>query len=1438
MKSAAGICLGASSISIVRAIADEQNHIKVSEVLTLPHYGDPQNALRRSLSKVAQRGDSIVVTGRKLRNLIESVSISEPEATELALAELYGDKKFSAVASLGGETFIVYNLDSQGKISSVTAKNQCASGTGEFFMQQIKRMDLSLEEALNAAEGETPYRVSGRCSVFCKSDCTHALNKGVAKGQVASGLASMIADKIEELLEKTQKRNILLIGGVTRNRIVMDNLQLRYKNLIIPEQAAYFEAFGAAVYAVKNGGTTYDNPETLISERKSSFIFHKPLSEYGHLVEFKSETYRKPAPGERTILGLDIGSTTTKAAIVALSDDAVLASTYLYTNGDPIHAARECYRKLYEEVGDTVGIIALGTTGSGRHIAGLHALTDEVINEIVAHATAAVHYDPEVDTIFEIGGQDAKYTYIVNKTPADYAMNEACSAGTGSFIEESAYESLGIKVTDIEPIAMSGSTPPNFSDQCAAFISSDIKTALQEGLAKEDVVAGLVYSICMNYVNRVKGARPVGKKIFMQGGVCYNKAVPIAMAGLTGMNIIVPPEPGLMGALGVALSVKEKIALGLTTATSYSLKELSERQVNYKKSFVCAGGAEKCDLKCSINMIELDGKNYPFGGACNKYYSYRNKPDFNVGTLDYVKVRNELLFGKYSPKKDLPADAKVIGINKSFHTHTAFPLFYNFFTELGFKVILSERIHDSGLERELTSFCYPAQLSMGLFADLIEKKPDYYFLPTILEMYVEDAEYHRLDFNCTCVFVSGETFFIKQAYKDLLDMKKVLDPKFNFAYGFGSQYAAFSDLAKRMGISDEAAISEAHTRAVAMQNRFQEELYEIGAQALKKLEKNPNQFAVVLIGRTYNSFADEANKNIPRKFASHGVTLLPYDMFDFRSKTIEDNMYWEGGKKILKVAKVVKEHPQLFAAYISNFSCGPDSMILTTFRGIMGRKPSLTLELDSHSADAGINTRIEAAIDIIKNYRKINSGAKEKSAPEFKPATIEVGAEKSYFIKSNGERIPLNDPSVEILIPSMGDLAAVIFAAALRSLGFNSKPIRQADGETLKYGRANASGKECLPLLLLVGGLVDYLENERAEGKNVVLFNVQGAGNCRLGQYPVFIRDMIRKKKLENVTQMVLMNEDGFAGFGGKFAMRGIQAIMISDVMDDVRSAVLAHSADPDTAIDVFDREYARVVRAMESDPERIYDALERFSENLRRDIPPAKPIGEAKYIALCGEIYVRRDGFSHKWLNKYFAKRGFILKDAYISEWILYVDYLLKIDLLEPEKSLRKKLERNIRNFFMRQAEKKIKRILEKSGYYKFVKTDVEAIMNHSKHILPLDYKGEPGITLGTALGESLEKYCGIINLGPFGCMPTRLTEAITQPEMTVAGKIAAKKTINPHYSLNGVFAPETTIPFLTIETDGNVFPQVIEAKLETFTLQAERTAELMRLHKEAERD
>ncbi|MFP4199564.1 MAG: acyl-CoA dehydratase activase, partial [Halanaerobium sp.] len=642
-----GICMGASNIKIVKTTRNSDN-LKVLDHNSLPHQGNAAKTLKEVLAGFnLEADDNFAVTGRKFKEFVDFPSISEPEATELAYQAIKNNyPAVEAIVSAGGETFMVYELDENGSIADVHSGNKCASGTGEFFLQQLKRMNISLEEAMQSAQTDNPYQLSGRCSVFCKSDCTHALNKGQEKGKIVAGLCRMMADKIMELLSNFKAESIMVVGGSSKNKVMLDFLKQKLPQVVVPAEADYFEALGTALWA-ENHGQKFPAGE-IYSRDKSSFEFLDPLENYRDQVTFRKLERGNVEQNDSCLLGIDVGSTTTKAVIMRQKDEALLASVYLRTGGDPVGAAKECYTKLLNKIGDReIEIIGLGVTGSGRQIVGLHALTESIHNEIMAHARAAVYFDSEVETIFEIGGQDAKYTYLINEVPTDYAMNEACSAGTGSFLEEAAAESFNIEVEDIEEIAMRGENPPNFNDQCSAFISSDIKSAIQEGLKVEDICAGLVYSICLNYTNRVKGNRAVGEKIFMQGGVCYNKAVPIAMAALTGKEIIVPPEPGLMGAYGEALLVKQNLSLGLTEEKSFKLKELAEREIKYHKSFICQGGEEDCDRRCEINLMEIKGKKYPFGGACNKYVNLAQDLNYDVKNLDYVRKREKMVYEKF-----------------------------------------------------------------------------------------------------------------------------------------------------------------------------------------------------------------------------------------------------------------------------------------------------------------------------------------------------------------------------------------------------------------------------------------------------------------------------------------------------------------------------------------------------------------------------------------------------------------------------------------------------------------------------------------------------------------------------------------------------------------------------------------------------------------------
>ena len=1433
-----GICLGASTVTAVGLESNENTAATITHRHIHAHDGNPRQALMAALEILSPSDfDRIAVTGRKFRHFVNLTTISEPEAVELAYGRVRPPQRHCpAVVSAGGETFMVYVLDPQGRIGNVITGNKCASGTGEFFLQQLRRMNVSLNEAARWAADETPHPVSGRCSVFCKSDCTHATNKGVPKSQVTAGLCKMMADKILELLKRVDRRDIMVVGGTTANRMMIDRLKRAIPGLVVPAEAACFEALGAGLWALDHPTTPWPGTAALFCPEAVAFDRLAPLARAADQVTFRSLNRGRLAAGDRCILGLDVGSTTTKAILLRTADNALCADVYLRTNGDPVGASRRCYAAIIDQIraqalAANIAIVGLGVCGSGRQIAGLHAMTEGVINEIIAHATAAVYFDPGVDTIFEIGGQDAKYTYITNSVPSDYAMNEACSAGTGSFLEESALETLGIAMTDIADIALAGSAPPNFNDQCAAFIASDIKNAVHEGLSRENIVAGLVYSICMNYTNRVKGNRPVGEKVFMQGGVCYNRAVPMAMAALTGKPIVVPPEPGLMGAFGVALAVKHKIAAGLLTEQHFDLEQLTVRQVRHHRHFVCGGGRQGCDRRCTIALVEIDGRRYAFGGACNRYENLRRRVRHDTTRLDQVRQRQRLVFETFAPPADAAGRAQRgrIGINRSFLVNTLYPLYAHFFARLGFEPVLPVRPAAAGIDQRNAPFCYPAELAHGFFYTLTRETPDldFIFLPHLKSIPAVDSAVPAQ----ICPLAQGETFFLRSAFRNDLDgtgrrRPRILTPRLDLARGLSQAEAPLVEIAAQMGIGRSEA-RRAAAAAIDWQRRCAAAIKDLGRRFLTDLNAPSQQPAVVLFGRPYNAFAPEAHMGIPHKLASRGVPVLPCDALPFESEPGKRHMYWGMGQLILKAARYVARHPRLFGVYITNFSCGPDSFIVGYFRSIMGPKPSLTLELDSHTADAGIDTRIEAFLDIVQAYVQMSDSGQAPSASprRFSPARIQTDDGRLTVQRSNGRRLPVSDPRVTLLFPSMGRFGSEGLAAVFRGLGFHALAHPPADEAVLMLGRGHTSCKECLPLILTTGTLLSYLNSDRRPDQVVVYFMPTGSGPCRFGQYRVFMEDLVRRLELPDVAIFSPTSDDSYAGLPRTFAKRAWWAVVVSDLMENLRSLLLVGALDQKPAMAAFEDRWRTLLAVLESGR---WDELLAACTHTARTLAPLcgsparRPVPT---VALTGEIFVRRDSLSRRYLIRRLAGLGFATVCAPVAEWIQYTNYLVDARLDPCRLNPLARLRLRLRNRVMHRDEQRLKQAFSSADLPAEPLVDIGQLVAHAAPYISAHLTGEAVLTVGSALADIVDHVCGVIAIGPFGCMPNRLSEALLTEAMTREGKLAA----NGNRRCRSILTDHEDLPFLAIESDGSPFPQLIDAKLETFCLRARRLHETM---------
>ncbi len=1404
---AVGLCLGACTVTIAKRTGESVTFESIA------HDGKVGDVLRKSLAGLLPA--RIGITGRTFRNLVSLPTIPEPEAVELAYTHVRERcPDVDCIVSAGGETFIAYFLDRNGRIRSVQTGNKCASGTGEFFLQQIKRMDLELEAAIEAAEGAEPYPLAGRCSVFCKSDCTHALNKGLAKGRVSAGLCQMMAVKVVELLKKGQPTRVLVTGGVSRNEVVLDFLRHSYPQATTIPESPFFEALGAMLWADAKA-VSLEGCEGIFSRGLSPFSFLPGLAAGLKNVRFTSMERGECREGEY-ILGLDVGSTTTKAVLLRMEDCAVTAGVYLRTSGDPVGASRRCYRGILDQVpaGVSLKVVAIGATGSGRRIAGLHAQTPGIVNEIVAHAAAAVHFDPGVETIFEIGGQDAKYTFITNRVASDYAMNEACSAGTGSFLEESGRESLGVAMEDIEDLALRSSAPPDFSDQCSAFIGSDVKTAVQEGIGREDILAGLVYSVCQNYLNRVKGARPVGKKIFMQGGVCYNRAVPAAMAVLCGQEIIVPPEPGLMGAFGVALEMRRKILGGLMKKGAYRLGDLADRDVAYRDPFVCAGGKEGCDRKCTIARIEVNGAVFPFGGACDLYYNQFRNEKIDPAGRDLVKVREELVFNSYAPPDIVSNEAaRSVGIPASLLTTTLFPFYAYFFSRLGLRVVPGLDPDPEGLEAPAASFCFPMLQSHAFVQGLLKRDMDFIFIPHVKSMAMETSD----ETNCTCPFVQSDPYCLTAAFHDNLK-PRLLTAVLEFDNP-GRLREAFVSLGRRLGFSrrkSAAAYEDAREAFCSMRR----EMIDLGREFLRGLA--PDESAIVLFGRPYNAFSRFGNMGVPHKFASRGFRVIPHDFLpleELGGSTVSQ-MFWATGQGIMQAAAFVRRQPNLFGVFITNFSCGPDSFITGYFRDAMGQKPSLTLEIDAHTADAGIDTRIEAFLDVAQGYRELGRNAMD--TPDFKPARM-VKHEGNHVIETgNGRRYRLTDPEVRLLIPSMGKSVSECLAAAMRFCGIRATALDPPGRRELSLGKGHATCKECLPLILTSGSLANYLSTSRQEGEVIAYFMPETDGPCRFGQYNVFMKNYIRKNRIPDVALFTLSSENSYDGIPAELTRRIWLGLTIGDGLEEVRAGILALAREREAALAAFEGARERIVRSVAEDSyETVMKRLGREMEELSRHDRICS-VEDATRISLIGEIFVRRDDFARQYMAEKLADKGVLLRTAPATEWLHYTDYCLASGLSGPV-SIARRLKLKLKKMVMIRDERLVACHLSVSGFFDSHRTPVDHLVSRGASLLNPQLTGEAILTISSALTEIGDDCHGVISIGPFGCMPSRIAEAITTYRLDDEKENFSVRNRKFWAESRG----EIPLPFLAIESDGNPFPQLVETRLESLLLSARRLKE-----------
>lgn len=885
-----------------------------------------------------------------------------------------------SVFEMGGESSKYLRLEPTAKskylgIVDYETSGDCAAGTGSFIDQQASRLLYSVEEVGPAACGANcAARIAGRCSVFAKTDMIHAQQKGYATDQILRGLCDAVARNFKSAIVKGRHvvPPVAFVGAVALNQGVRDALRqvfkLEEKDFIVPELYSWIGALGAAMFEAeefrkRSFKTIHQLQQHAAAKR--SFACSDALSMSNVLLlreQVKPPELPRLSPGEKipAYLGIDVGSVSTNL-VVTDSEGNLLKEIYLFTEGRPIEVVDRGLQEIEAELGDKLDIRGVGTTGSGRELIGELVGADTVNDEITAHKTGATHVcqrlDMEmVDTIFEIGGQDSKFISINHGVVVDFTMNEACAAGTGSFLQEQA-EKLGVSIKQqFAKMALASPRPARLGERCTVFMERDVTGLMLKGAEVGDLCAGLAYSVALNYLNRVVRGRKIGNVIFFQGGTAYNDAVAAAFSQILGKRIIVPPHNGVIGAIGMALIARDRMRASKQPSRfrGYSLYG-----VNFTtRDFVCHACSNFCDMK----EFNIEGQKTYWGDKCSDKFRKRARTDRQPVIEDLIEYHDRLLEEAWIP----PSGKKpTVGIPRTMFFYDRFPFWCAYFQELGFDVITStatdRKITAVGEELTVAEPCFPVKVAHGHVMQLLEKGADYVLIPNAVNYESSQCkvESHLCPWNQTLPFVMRAVPQFETA------REKLLAPTVYFRFGRKHVEKELGDFAKeKLGISRRKS-NRAVLAAYAAQGAFTDAILEAGSGALRRLIET-GEPGIVLLGRAYNIYDRSVNCDIPRKLrALYGANVVPLDFLQVELEDITDvnpNMYWNSGRRILAAARIARRFVNLHPVYITNFKCGPDSYIKSFLDDAAG-KPSLILQFDGHSNDAGFITRCEAFLD-------------------------------------------------------------------------------------------------------------------------------------------------------------------------------------------------------------------------------------------------------------------------------------------------------------------------------------------------------------------------------------------------------------------------------------------------------------------------------------------
>ncbi|MDY0360980.1 MAG: acyl-CoA dehydratase activase [Desulforegulaceae bacterium] len=1038
-----GIDIGTSSIKII--VLDYKKNIIYSEFKK--HLGDPDSCLKNLLSEILVHFPlaKIGVCGALSKNLSES-GIFHMEAVPSAIEGC----RFLAPES---ECIMEIGASSSKFISGFSDKNNskiqfffnssCSAGTGSFLEEQARRLNITMDELSKQTRlAKKALPIAGRCSVFSRTDIIHFQQAGAQTPDILLGLVYAMARNYKaNVIKRHPVKPPVLLSGQTMKihgirQALAKTFNLSSKDFILKPENLYVNAIGSAIGVPEQTSIIELSKlcNTLLKKSPSisNASYLPPLEKFDILKNYNTHPCKKTKI-KTCFLGIDVGSTSTNLVLIS-PECEIIDLQYLRTLGSPLDTVKSGIANIKQKFGDDINFLSIGITGSGRSLVGKALNADLVVNEITAQAEGTIFNHPEADTIFEIGGQDSKFIRLKNKAVTDFEMNRICAAGTGAFLEEQAAK-IKVSINDFGELAMKGKAPLDLGDRCTVFIEGSLSKAVALGHEKSDIAAGLAYSIARNYLNRVVGNRSIGNRIFIQGGIAHNKGVVNAFRSLISKNISITPYFSVTGALGAGLMCRSKY---LSKSSNFPMQDL------------------------------------------NKYES--TKTCLPISAEIFTKTQ-ELFLEGYKPKR-FPGQP-TIGIPRVLFLHKLFVLFNRFFTELGFNVLISEpttpEMVDKSRETAMEETCYPVKLVNGHIDYLIKKNVDYIFLPTVFTMKHSGSK-ARKDYGC--VYMQTIAMFVDHSMNLKEKQITLLSPAISFK--FGTRYIAKTilDLGKQLGKSNISTITAMQKAAIGF-IKYNKAIARLGNKLISALDKNNPAF--VIITRPYGVNDPVLNMNIPNHIMSMGYNVIPLSALDIEDVDISkdyQNMYWPFGQHILAGAKKIRQIKNLYAIYLTNHGCGPDTAILHLFQKEMDGKPFLHLEVDEHGSDVGVITRIEA---FVLSFDK-------KKVSEQKPSNSKLN-------------ISAPDKNLPLFIPCFypySDIACEFF----KQKGFNADILQPTDQLSLEKGKELSAAKEYLSLITLLGDVKKLVLSD----SNVQVLIPQTEGSEVEGLYSQVIFSLLKQK--------------------------------------------------------------------------------------------------------------------------------------------------------------------------------------------------------------------------------------------------------------------------------------------------------------------------------------